>query len=76
MNNEEAMAVLNAHRGWINAVINQMNRCIQEVAASRWSATVKSNEMGNIKATAAEAGVDISAWDGKPAPTEEVNSGE
>lgn len=78
MNNEEAMALLIAKRAWINADINNLKLYIQEVYAKppRWTDdAVKARERDKIKALAAKVGVDLSAWDGQPAP-EEVNSGE
>ena len=66
MNNDEAMARLVAQRGAINAAINDFDRYVAEVGASRWSSTVKSAQMRAIKGAALAGGVDISAWTGKP----------
>ena len=60
MNNDEAMAVLVAKRTAINNAINGMNEYTKETVT-------KTKQMAAIKADAAEAGADISTWDGKPA---------
>ena len=65
MNNDEAMAVLVAKRTAINNAINGMNEYTKETVT-------KTKRMAAIKADAAEAGADISTWDGKPALVEVV----
>lgn len=64
MNNDEAMAALVAQKTQVNTAINDMNRFTQEVAAGRWSATVKSRQLAAIKTAAGDGGIDISAWTG------------
>ena len=66
MNNDEAMAVLVANRNAINAAINGLNRYRQET--DNWKAAVKTSQMAEVKQFASNAGVDLSAWDGSPAP--------
>lgn len=67
MDNDQTRAVLEAQRNALNKVLNAMTRYHQEVAASRWSGTVKAAQMRAIKASALAGGVDISAWTGLPA---------
>ncbi len=64
MNNDQAMEVLKAHKVFIDSSIDAMNEYTKEVVT-------KTKRMAAIKASAAEAGVDISAWDGKAAPVPE-----
>ena len=62
MNHDEAMAVLVANRNAINDAINGLNRYRQE--ANNWKAAIKTSQMAQVKASASDAGADISAWDG------------
>ena len=61
MNNDEAMQILMAKRAAINSAINGMDEYTKQTVT-------KAVRMAAIKADAAEAGADISAWDGQPAP--------
>jgi hypothetical protein len=67
MNNDVALAAMVAKRAAINAAINDFNRYLQEVEASRWSNAVKSAQMQAIKASALAGSVNIAAWTGLPA---------
>lgn len=69
MNNDEARDALIVVRNAANAVINQLNRYVEE--ADNRLAVAKASEMTSIKALATDAGVDLSNWDGTPAPEPE-----
>ena len=70
MNNDEAMAE------WLQSArpstrrINGLNLYVQQ--SDNWLAAYKSSHMVSVKANATTAGADIEAWDGTPAPVEEV----
>jgi hypothetical protein len=66
MNNDEAMAALVVQRVAINAAINGLNRYKEE--GDDWKAASKATRMTEIKSSALSGGVNISTWDGTPAP--------
>jgi hypothetical protein len=66
MNNDEAMAALVAQRTVINAAINGLNRYKKE--GDDWTSASKATRMAEVKSDALSGGVDISTWDGTPAP--------
>ena len=69
MNNNEVIDTLTAHRDFLNTAINGARRYREEITAGRWTgAGVKAAVMRQVKADALEGGLDISAWDGTPAP--------
>tara|TARA_Y100000310_G_C20583140_1_gene764007 strand:- start:637 stop:849 length:213 start_codon:yes stop_codon:yes gene_type:complete len=68
MNNDEAMAALVSKRTAVNTAINEMNRFVRE--NGDWKETVKTEQWGTVKRLAASGGVDISGWEGTPAPVE------
>jgi hypothetical protein len=70
MNNDEAMAALVAQRAAINAAIDGLNRYKKE--GDDWKAASKTARMTEVKSDALSGGVDISTWDGTPAPPPDV----
>lgn len=66
MNNEEAMDILVARRDASNAAIQELARYRRE--SDNWKLAVRTSRIDAIKKSARAAGVDISAWDGTPAP--------
>ena len=71
MYTEEARKRLEAKRDAANRALNEMNPFAIQMAQGRITdETVKKSVMDSIKANALLAGIDISAWDGTPAPAE------
>ncbi len=66
MNDDEADVLLKNNIAAANVARQLLARYEQEV--DNWKNTVKTAKMAEIKAKALEASIDISAWDGKPAP--------
>ena len=69
MNNDEADIPLVKCIAAANRARQLMARYIEE--SGDWKTSVKTVKMAEVKVKALEAGVDISSWDGTPAPVQE-----
>ena len=66
MNNEEAMVALETQRDAINSAINELNRYRRE--GDNWKSSVKATRVAEVMVLSSRGGVDLSSWDGTPAP--------
>ena len=67
MNNDEAMEALVSKRSRINTAINDLNRFIIR-ESENWEVISKLREMAALKIASTAGGVDLSDWNGQPAP--------
>ena len=68
MNNEEALAALGTQEKTLREARDGLYEYERQVAAGNWATNIKGRKMDAIKDAALRSGVDLSAWDGRPAP--------
>ena len=68
MTNDEALNILTAKRGAVNAAINGLNEYRSQ--GGDWKTDIATAKMAQVKTDATTVGADIAAWDGSD-PAEE-----